>query len=101
MLPGPARAQGGVVYPATYVDVMAERSHLQRGAACAMPRCGVRTVGGDLCFNVPHEIARPDRFAVLASLGGILPGVAQDHEFVHRDPRRRDGIERKAIARHD
>ena len=64
MLPGPARAQGGVVYLATYVDVM-PNAVISSAAPLAQYRDASRKEGGNLCFNVPHEIAHPDRFAVL------------------------------------
>jgi hypothetical protein len=61
---------------ATYVDgmpnpIIPARHYLRNTAMRAAKE------GGDLRFNVPHGIAHPDRFA---KSGGILPGIAQDHE---------------------
>jgi len=58
MLPEPAR--GGVVHLATYVDAIPNAV-----ISSAAPLARYREEGGNLCFNVPHQIARPDRFAIL------------------------------------
>jgi hypothetical protein len=60
MLPGPASAQGEGVYLATFVDVM---PNAVTSSAALLAQ--YRKVGSNLCFNVLHQIARPDRLAIL------------------------------------
>jgi quinol monooxygenase YgiN len=59
-----AQAQGGAVYLSTYADLMPNA--VSSGATLlAHYRDASRTHTGNLRFDVLHEIARPNRFAVL------------------------------------
>jgi quinol monooxygenase YgiN len=64
MLAEPARAQGSAVYLATYVDVL-PNAVLSGEALLKRYRDESRKQSGNLRFDVLHEIARPDRFAIL------------------------------------
>jgi quinol monooxygenase YgiN len=64
MLAGPARAQDNVVYLATYVDVL-PNAVLSGEALLERYRDASRKQVGNLRFDVLHEIARQDRFAIL------------------------------------
>jgi quinol monooxygenase YgiN len=64
MLAAPARAQGSAVYLATYVDVL-PNAVVSGAALLAQYRDASRKQDGNLRFDVLHEIARPDRFAIL------------------------------------
>lgn len=60
----PARAQGSAVYLATYVEVMANA--VAPGVALLERyRDASRRENGNLRFDVLHELARPNRFAIL------------------------------------
>lgn len=64
MLAAPARAEGGAIYLATYVDVL-PNAVVSGAALLAQYRDASRNEDGNLRFDVLHEIARPDRFAIL------------------------------------
>ena len=59
-----AHAQGSAVYLATYVDVM-PNAVVSGAALLQRYRDESRKEGGDLRFDVLHEIARSNRFAIL------------------------------------
>jgi quinol monooxygenase YgiN len=63
-LAGHARAQGSAVYLATYVDVL-PNAVLSGEVLLERYRDASRKQGGNLRFDVLHEITRPDRFAIL------------------------------------
>jgi quinol monooxygenase YgiN len=64
MLAGPVRAQGDAVYLATYIDVL-PNAVVSGVALLKRYRDASRKERGNLRFDVLHEIARPDRFAIL------------------------------------
>jgi quinol monooxygenase YgiN len=64
MLAEPACAQGSMVYVAIYIDVL-PNAVFSSAALLEQYREASRKQGGNLRFNVLHEIARPDRFAIL------------------------------------
>jgi quinol monooxygenase YgiN len=64
MLAGPVRAQGNAVYLATYIDVL-PNAVVSGVALLKRYRDASRKERGNLRFDVLHEIARPDRFAIL------------------------------------
>lgn len=64
MLAEPARARGSAVYLATYVDVL-PNAVVSGEALLERYRDASRKLGGNRRFDVLHEIARPDRFAIL------------------------------------
>jgi quinol monooxygenase YgiN len=64
MLAEPAGAQGSAIYLATYVDVL-PNAVLSSAALLERYRDASRKQGGNLRFDVLHEIGRPDRFAML------------------------------------
>lgn len=60
----PASAQGNEIYLVTYVEVLPNAT--ASGAALLKGyRDANRNEDGNLRFDVLHEIARPDRFAIL------------------------------------
>lgn len=63
-LAAPARAQDSAIYIATYVDVLPD-AVVSGSALLTQYRDASRKQDGNLRFDVLHEIARPDRFAIL------------------------------------
>jgi quinol monooxygenase YgiN len=64
VLAEPAHAQSSAVYVATYIDVL-PNAVFSGAALLDRYREASRKQGGNLRFDILHEIARPDRFAIL------------------------------------
>jgi hypothetical protein len=78
----------GVAYMATYVDVTLN-TVISGAALPARYRAAPREVGGMRRFNMPHQIARPDRFAILEVWR--IKAAPDGHDATGSTSRFRDG----------
>ncbi len=76
-LTSPGRAQDSAVYSVTYVELMPD--DIAGGAALLKHyRDASRREAGNLRFDVLHEIARPDRFAIIEIWNDKAAGDVHD-----------------------